>query len=173
MSGLVDERGGATFWKVSPTRTFVTTSFQPAVVPASWSGGERFQGGVHRVGVERAVKAADDVLGTPRPPGHGAVEHGRHDLPGSDPPEVAFGTNVPPHEGSEGRIAYLLFSPYPNYPNHVPLYTRIVCFNRLIKMQRITGRGGQAGLSGAVNPTTVTNRLRITITNTASGVSSP
>jgi len=25
-------------------------------------------------------------------------------------------------EVSEGRIGFLLFSPYPKYPNHVPLY---------------------------------------------------
>jgi hypothetical protein len=29
-------------------------------------------------------------------------------------------TNRP--EVSEGRIGFLLFSPYPKYPNHVPLY---------------------------------------------------
>ena len=55
-----------------------------------FSEAEGFQDGVHRVGEEGEVEAADDVLGHPRSPGRGRA-HGRHDFSRSNAPEIVFG----------------------------------------------------------------------------------
>ena len=55
--------GGPGRHRVSPSRLFVTSSLRPAMA-SPLSHAEGSQGGVHRVGIECEVEAADDVLGT-------------------------------------------------------------------------------------------------------------